>query len=120
MQDGRERELVLPESSQRMEKEFGCIASHLHVGFGPSIRACCYEVEEKFLMYFPHSVVTRDKKYYLDLPGENKRQLAECGVETSKIFDSEMCTSCSNDTFFSHRKERGKAGRTISIIEMKG
>lgn len=109
---------IAGELLRSMEKELGTAASHLHIGFGPSIRKCCYEVGDAFLMYFPHSLIRRGEKCYLDLAGENKRQLVECGADASRIFDSEKCTSCSGDSFFSYRREGGKVGRTISIIAM--
>lgn len=110
---------IAGELVRSIEREFGSSASHLHAGFGPCIRACCYEVGDVFRSYFARSLVTRDKKHFLDLARENRRQLKECGVEACRIFDSGICTSCSSDAFFSYRREGGMAGRTLSIIEIK-
>jgi copper oxidase (laccase) domain-containing protein len=47
----------------------------------------------------------------------NRRQLVEAGV--GQIIQSELCTACRTDEFFSHRAERGRTGRFGVIIGLK-
>lgn len=98
-----------------MKKELNTRPKDLSVGFGPGIRDCCYEVGEEFREFFPAGLKERKKHHYLDLIGENKKQFLDIGVEGENIFDSGICTFCSNDRFFSYRKEGNSCGRMISV-----
>lgn len=102
-----------------MKSNFKTGASSIIVGLGPAIRQCCYEVKSEFLGRFPNSVVKRAHKFYFDLVGENVEQLLAAGVSSKNIFDCEVCTSCSNDKFYSYRREGEKAGRMASVIMLK-
>ena len=83
---------------------------------GPALRPCCYEVGPEFELRFPLN--TRRKKeggpHFFDLIAENRRQLEREGVGAAQIVDPALCTSCRNRSFYSYRKEKDKAGRTIS------
>jgi polyphenol oxidase len=77
---------------------------------GPGIGPCCYEVGEEvaapFRDRFGDDVVHGRN---LDLAEATARALAEAGCET--VWRSNLCTSCEEDTFFSHRRDRGRTGR---------
>lgn len=116
----------------KMIKEWGnelsAVPNDIHVLIGPSIGQCCYEVDESVMTevrrVLPNSnrsvaENTKEGKYQLDLKELNRLLLLESGVPASNIQTSEMCTSCSNDLFFSHRKEQGKTGRMLGFIGMK-
>ncbi len=102
----------------RLKAEFNINPEDLIVGLGPSLRGCCYEVTGEFLSLFPGSVIKKGKRYYFDLIKENIDQLAESGVRKDNIFDSKLCTFCSNELFFSYRREGKDCGRTISLIAL--
>lgn len=59
------------------------------------------------------------EKLHLDLREANRRQLLSLGVSPSRIFASSECTACNAERFFSHRAEKGKTGRMMSVIEIK-
>lgn len=84
--------------------------------FGPSIRRCCYEVGKEFLNYFKRGIYQKKNKIFFDLMEVNHLQLKEVGVQEENIFDSEICTSCQNDKFFSFRKEKDACGRQMALI----
>ena len=91
------------------------------VMFGPSIRACHYEVGPEFKGHFPASSLRyvgngRDRSLRFDLPKENRRQLIEAGVPAGNITDFGICTVAENRDFYSFRKEKDSAGRIISFI----
>lgn len=88
------------------------------VFFGPSIRKCCYEVGAEFLEYFKRGICQKTNKIYLDLVEIIFLQLKEVGVLENNIFDSEICTFCQNDKFFSYRKERDLCGRQMALMSM--
>lgn len=97
--------------------------AQIKIAFGPAIRSCCYEVTEEFFGYFPkHYQKVKSQtpqtveKGKVDLIAVAREQLLEAGIRTKNIFDSGLCTSCRNDTFFSARKEKGSKERILSVI----
>lgn len=55
-------------------------------------------------------------KAHLDLIAANRWQLEDAGIPVKQIHVSELCTSCRNDLFFSHRAEHGRTGRLMGVI----
>jgi len=53
---------------------------------------------------------------HLDLAEANRRQLLDAGLLAEAISVVGECTSCQPDRYFSHRGERGFAGRMLSAI----
>ena len=102
----------------RMREIFGSQAEDLFVGFGPSIRSCCFQVEDNFKSNFSFGLIKRETGVFMDIALINQRQLADCGVREENIFDPALCTF-SDDDFFSFRKEAQVAGRLISAIMLK-
>ena len=82
----------------------------LAAAIGPGIGPCCYEVGEEvaapFRERFGDDVVDAGR---LDLWTSAERALREAGVEAVHRFD--RCTACEPETFFSHRRDRGRTGR---------
>ncbi|PIQ85279.1 MAG: multicopper polyphenol oxidase [Candidatus Omnitrophica bacterium CG11_big_fil_rev_8_21_14_0_20_43_6] len=101
-----------------MQNKFGCHLQDLLVGFGPSIRSCCFEVENDFKSNFPYGLLKREGKTFMDIALINQRQLVDSGVKQANIFDPKFCTF-SDEGFFSFRKEAKNAGRLISAIMLK-
>jgi YfiH family protein len=85
-------------------------ARRLAAAIGPSIGPCCYEVGDEVATPFREAFgedVVRDGK--LDLWTSAERALRAAGVEHVERFD--LCTACSAERFFSHRRDHGKTGR---------
>ncbi|UOF89168.1 peptidoglycan editing factor PgeF [Fodinisporobacter ferrooxydans] len=110
---------------QQMQQRFGCLAEEIQVAIGPSIGACCYEVDEVVYQAFAKLNLTdvltpvegkEELHWMCDLWLANKQLLLRAGVSDENIFVSELCTSCRTDLFFSHRKEKGKTGRFMGIV----
>ena len=101
-----------------LKARFNSKPSDLLVGFSPRIDSCCYEIGPDVAKFFKHSVIKRQGKLFLDLIKENKRQILSQGVKENNIFDSQICTSCENDRFFSFRKDGQKAGRTMAVMAL--
>jgi polyphenol oxidase len=109
---------IAAEGVKEMRLKFGSLPENLYVGFGPSIRSCCFEVEKDFKSSFPFGLFKREGRVFMDIALVNRRQLADCGVKNENIFDPELCTFSDNG-FFSFRKEAQNAGRMISVIMLK-
>lgn len=90
---------------------------------GPAIGLCCYEVSEDvgeaFMEDFPERVVKKENgKYMIDLKNITKDQLLSMGLKEENVENCEVCTSCDNELFFSHRRQNGKSGLLGGFIQM--
>lgn len=104
---------------KRMQERFDTNAKDLKVVLGPSMRSCCFEVNEKPEDFNFCELIKKDGKLYFDIIAENKKQLLDSGVREENITDSGKCTYCQNEDYFSFRKEGEKSGRLISVIMLK-
>jgi YfiH family protein len=81
-------------------------------------------VREKYPMLFltarapGHSVLP--KKIFLDLVEANRQQLLAAGVPAKSIEASPLCTNCNTDILFSYRAEKGKTGRMMGVVGIRG
>jgi YfiH family protein len=108
-------------------KEFASTPANILAVIGPSIGSCCYEVDESVFHNFDNNQSResfliegkKEGKWMLDLPAANRSQLLDAGVSPDNIFSADICTSCSGDTFFSHRGENRDTGRQINFIMLR-
>ncbi len=110
---------IVVKTVEKMKEMYGCDPANIIVGIAPSIGGCCYEVDENVAEHFfdmPESFTPVGKKFMLDLPLINKKQLLDAGIKKENIEMSGICTSCEVDRFFSYRKEQGCSGRFMSMI----
>jgi len=111
---------IVEKTIEQLSRSYGTKAADLVAAIGPSIRACCYEVSPDVANKFSrwpetvrHSAGT---KPHVDLARANFLQMKQAGVLASYIFDSELCTACRTDLFFSFRREPANPGRMLSVI----
>ncbi len=96
----------------------GVQARSIRALIGPGIGPCCYNVGEDVAAAFNAVGISddvferREGALFLDLKKANREILMGEGV--SDIDDVSLCTSCSNDLFFSARRE-GQPGRQITF-----
>lgn len=86
---------------------------------GPGIGGCCYEVGAEVLEAFADlegvaAASTRDGHGMLDLRAVARRKLEQAGV--GEIQEVDLCTSCREDLFFSHRRDGGVSGRQGGLV----
>ncbi|MEH7122942.1 peptidoglycan editing factor PgeF [Bacillus sp. JJ1532] len=100
----------------------------IHAVIGPSICGKCYIVDNRVISiidknladYHPKPYTQiEDNQYFLDLKQLNKDILIKSGVMEKNIIVTNLCTSCENKDFFSHRRDKGKTGRMMSFIGWK-
>jgi len=111
-----------------MVKQFDCRPGDMIAVIGPAIGPCCYEVGPEVMAAATEnfedsaSLFTRwngkANHAHFNLWEANRRQLAAAGVQ--QIIQSELCTACRTDQFFSHRAEQGRTGRFGVIIGLRG
>lgn len=91
--------------------------SSFKVAAGVGMRRCCYEVGSEFLDYTdmkPH-ISVRNDKYYFDATAFAKKALLSKGLKEENFLDMGICSYCSDENFFSHRKT-ATPNRTLSFI----
>lgn len=119
----------------RMQEAFGTKPSELLAAIGPSIGRCCYEVDEKVagkvrdalngIGAAPEECAgvlqagRESGKYQLGLQTMNRLLMTKAGILSSHIEVTTLCTGCSTDLLFSHRKEGGRTGRMVAWIALR-
>ncbi|MBN1810855.1 MAG: peptidoglycan editing factor PgeF [Anaerolineae bacterium] len=102
----------------------GSRPENLWAGIGPAIGPCCYEVGQEMAKAISQAspsgteaLERREDRFYLDLPGLVRAQLAATGVK--QIVMSGICTACHTDEWFSNRAENGRTGRfgALAMLE---
>lgn len=89
----------------KMKKEFFCNVENIEVILGPSIQKCCYEVNKELANIVKESFGNQFVNgRYIDLQGINKKLLEDLGIRNITI--SNICTKCSNESFYSYRLEK--------------
>jgi YfiH family protein len=119
---------IVEQGIEAMRREYGSRDEDLQAAVGPSIGYCCYEVgeevREKFAAEFGYGSElfrTEGGGQYVDLWEANRRQLLDAGVRQERIAMVGECTACARDAagerrYFSHRAERGVAGRMLNVV----
>ncbi len=109
---------------EAMVNQFECQARDIIAVIGPAIGPCCYEVGSEVIMAAEQTFTERHSLFsnhhgstHFDLGEANRQQLATAGVR--QIIQSNLCTACRSDEFFSHRAEKGHTGRFGVIIGLK-
>lgn len=116
-----------------MQREYGSRAEDMVAAVGPSIGTCCYtvgdEVRDKFAAEFGYDGelfrTASDGQLYVNLWEANRRQLLDVGLAPEQISVVGECTACAVDAsgrrkYFSHRAERGMAGRMLNVVGIAG
>jgi len=94
-----------------------CGSGEIHASMGPSIGPCCYAVGREVLEALgAEACRTQDGRISADLHHAAAIQAWEAGVGKDRIHRIKACTCCSNDSYFSYRREGEHAGRNISLI----
>ena len=86
----------------------------LHAVIGPGVGVCCYEVGEEVHQAFRGYGPQVRRGANLDLQAVAAAQLHQAGVRI--VHDIGLCTSCSPELFFSHRRDRGVTGRQAGVV----
>jgi YfiH family protein len=121
---------IVEQGVAKMVAEYGSRVEDLVAAVGPSIGACCYSVGEgvraEFAAKFEYaeelfSDWTGGGATRLNLWEANRRQLLKAGVGASRIAVVGQCTACARDEdralrYFSHRGEKGVAGRMLNVV----
>ena len=106
-----------------MMKYFDSKPKNISAYLYPSIRICHFEIEKDVFKQFENKienitnyVIKKEPKYYLDLQKIVKDNLKKLGI--ININDSNICTYCNHDNYYSYRYNRTK-NRNHLIVMIK-
>nr|NNM91259.1 peptidoglycan editing factor PgeF [Bacilli bacterium] len=101
-----------------------------HLAIGPSIRRCCYEVDQPViakvkqryqqlgLALHQEVIFEHEQHAQLDLATLVMDELYVAGVPRHAMLDVSICTHCMPG-FYSHRRDQGKTGRHGGFIALR-
>ena len=109
---------------EAMVSLFGSSTKDIVAAIGPCISACCYEVDAPVRDAFKkagaawnlYAKECGDGKWQLDLSGANRQQLLDAGLAPGQIECEPLCVSCTQELFFSYRRDGGDTGRQVGFI----
>ncbi len=119
---------IARESVKVLKEEYGCNPKDLICIMAPSIRKCCFEVDEDVKEMFESKfkytgrideIIQKSDvhgKYYIDTQLINRIILEEEGMLPENIIESEICTKCNSNKLHSYRSEGELVGRNTSVI----
>ncbi len=99
----------------------------------PSIRKCCFEVDEDVKELFwqkyknlPNieeiiqngKIIEKKQKYHIDTVKINQELLKQIGLKQENIIDSNICTMCHPEYFHSYRADKENSGRNAAMISL--
>ncbi len=114
---------------KKLEQEYGCNPKDLICVIGPSIKKCCFEVDEDVKEMFYNKFKNRkeieqiiekknNSKYNIDTVLINRIFLEEEGLDPKNIIESNICTKCNSKKLHSYRQDKELSGRNASIITL--
>lgn len=112
---------IVQRTVEALAREYGSQPEDLLAAIGPAIGDCCYEIGPEVvaeLAKLPgkdQCLTQREGKTYADLKAFNRHLLQESGV--TEIDQTEFCTRCNEELFYSYRRNGPHAGRMIAGIE---
>jgi len=116
-----------PKTVEVLEREYKCQRKDVQAALGPSIRPCCYHIDNTMAVLASEKLIRgntfikegSNKEMSFDLWQANREQLLTAGIPGGNIYSAEVCTSCRVDHFFSYRKEKKVTGRFASFIGLR-
>ncbi|MFL5764412.1 MAG: peptidoglycan editing factor PgeF [Bacteroidia bacterium] len=113
---------IVSNALQLMKQHYGTEGKDCKAFIGACISYENFEVGEEVAEHFDNTHKRFDlkkKKWFVDLKKANRHQLLEFGLLPQNIEITDYCTIKNNDTFFSHRKEKGVTGRMMAVIGLR-
>lgn len=103
--------------------KLGSKKENIVTAIGPSICSKCYSVSSDVTNQLIEAmqgnevgIEQRNGKLYVDLKQVNHELFIQQGLQSQQIFQTNYCTSCESELFFSHRRDAGITGRNASFI----
>lgn len=108
---------ILENALESFQNRFKSNAKDINIFISPSIRSCCFEVEEDVKAMFVNEFKEIDEKeyikrkiienhvnkYYIDTIYLNKKMIEKYNIPSKNIYDSNICSLCNFDKVHSYR-----------------
>lgn len=116
---------IVPKTLRLMQKAFDTKIKNCIIAVGPSIGACCYEIDEKIVKLLKRAckdwretaAAKKGDKWMLDLMLVNELLLIEAGLGREQIIKINKCTCCGRRLFHSYRRRRTeKRNYTLAML----
>lgn len=115
---------IVQKTVEAMSAAFGSKPGELLAAIGPCIGKCCFETDPDVPTAMRAALGVdaepcleqRGKKWQVDLGGLNRLWLLQSGVQAEHIQESELCTACHPELFWSHRKMGETRGLQAAMI----
>lgn len=108
---------------EAMSEAFGTNPADCRVALGPAICGKCFQVGAEladiFSNKYPNAVRQGDGGAFVDLAIVNTIILQQAGVPQNAIVQSNFCTICHSEPFFSYRATK-TSGRMMGVIALRG
>jgi YfiH family protein len=109
-----------------LRRHFAVRSERTHAVLGPAIGACCYTLDIQaigpFQKRFPDwetfFTPRAEGQWVMDLTAANRIQLRAAGIPPQHVLAADICTSCCNQDFYSHRAEGREAGRGMGVAAL--
>lgn len=115
---------IVSEMIKLMIKNFSSNPEDILIYIGPHIQKCHFEVRDDMINKFKeykNAVIERDNKVFINLSEVVKMQLLEVGILSKNIEISQECTYCSENKYFSYRRDKLKnLEAMVAYIGLKG
>lgn len=97
--------------------EMGGKAENIVLTIGPGICAKHFEIKEEALPSFSaySEFILRDKNIRVDLKGIIRKQADEAGIVSSNISDTNECTYCLDEKYFSYRRDKIESEKYLDV-----
>ena len=117
---------ILEKAVQAMQKEYGTDPRDLRAAIGAAIGPCCFETDADVPEAMRAAlgadaeahITPRGAKWHVDLTGLNRSWLLRAGLLPEHIDICGLCTACTPDLFWSHRKMGDRRGAQIAMIAL--
>ena len=113
---------------EKMKEAFGSEAKDILAAIGPAMGPDRFEVGDDVIQAFTNLFgktevldlykPTKEGKYLFNMWEANRRLLLRAGLQKDHIEGADICTHTHTDLFFSYRKEKGKTGRHMAVMEL--
>ena len=106
---------------EKMQTVYQSQSKDIIAVLGPSIYACCYEVNEAIAkeaeaLGYGFAISYKNGSVYLDVNAIIHHQLLTCKIE--QIDDIGLCSACNSDRFFSYRADKQQTGRFCAVVKL--
>jgi YfiH family protein len=110
---------IISHTVQKMNDDLDVAAPQVYAAIGPGLQQDCFEVRQDVYLHFPDKYLNNhadNTKRWLNLSLFIRDQLLKCGIPIDQIEVTSMCTKCSDQLYYSYRRDGINTGRMMGII----